>query len=281
MARTQSKGNYLEFGKYVTTETPIALTIAGSDSSSGTGLQADLKTFTAAEVYGLTVATAVVAENPLEVRLIEPVSTVVLEAQLDLLFACYPIASVKTGMLPNAEQITVITKHLETWKSSHPNGNLVVDPIIQSSTGSPLIKPGALTCLVDQLLPMADLITPNIPEAKTLLGAETTDPEKLGSDLAARFDAAALLKGGHGSSNTTASDLLITEDGITCYETNRIPGGHRLHGTGCTLSAAITAYLAQGNALEDAVAHGKAYITNAISHAFHWGPDLAALGRPR
>ncbi|MDB4491655.1 bifunctional hydroxymethylpyrimidine kinase/phosphomethylpyrimidine kinase [bacterium] len=280
MARTHSKGNYRESGKYVTSETPIALTIAGSDSSGGAGLQADLKAFTAVGVYGLTAATAVVAETPLEVRLIEPASIAMLDAQLDLLFASYPISAVKTGMLPNEDQISAIAKHVGSWKSFHPEGNLVVDPIIQSSTGTPLIKPGALECLEHQLLPMADLITPNIPEAQTLLSAETAEPKGLGCALATRFGTSVLLKGGHGSSETTVSDLLVTVDGATEYETERIPGGHRLHGTGCTLSAAITAYLAYGRTLEDAVAQGKDYVTKAISQAYHWSSDLSALAAP-
>ena len=281
MARTQSKGNSRGSGKRITSETPVALTIAGSDSSAGAGLQADLKAFTAIGVYGLTVVTAVVAESPLEVRLIEPVSTAMLDAQLDVLFASYPIAAVKTGMLPNEDQISMIAKHVASWKSSHPTGNLVVDPIIQSSTGNPLIEPGALEGLKSQLLPLADLLTPNIPEARTLLEVETTDSEKLGNDLSARFDTAVLLKGGHGPSETTALDLLVTHHGTTAYETARLPGGHHLHGTGCTLSSAIAAYLARGSALEDAVANGKEYVTKAISQAYQWDSNLSALGVPR
>ena len=281
MARTQSKTNYRDSGKCITSETPIALTIAGSDSSGGAGLQADLKTFTSLGVCGLTAVTAVVAESSLEVRLIEPVSIVMLEAQLDILFATYPIAAVKTGMLPTEEQISVIAKHMASWKSDYPKGGLVVDPIIHSSTGTPLIEPGAMKCLERELLPLADLITPNIPEAQSLLNTETAEAKELGSGLAAKFDSSILLKGGHGSSKTMASDLLMTATGITLYETERIPGGHRLHGTGCTLSAAITAYLAQGIALEDAVALGKEMVAKAISQAYCWGPDLTALASPR
>ena len=280
MARTQSEGNYRESGKCITSETPVALTIAGSDSSGGAGLQADLKAFTTIGVYGLTVATAVVAETPLEVRLIEPVSTEMLDAQLDILFATYPIAAVKTGMLPTEEHIAVIAQHLATWKSSHRDGHLVVDPIIQSSTGTALIKPGALERLEQELLPLADLITPNIPEAETLLGGTKHESATLGSNLAARYHTAVLLKGGHALSDTTAVDLLVTSHGTTAYETDRLPGGHSLHGTGCTLSSAIAAYLAQGNPLEDAVAYGKGYVTQAITEAYHWDLNLAALGVP-
>ena len=280
MARTQSEGNYRESGKCITSETPVALTIAGSDSSGGAGLQADLKAFTTIGVYGLTAATAVVAETPLEVRLIEPVSTEMLDAQLDILFSTYPIAAVKTGMLPTEEHIAVIAHHLANWKSSHRDSDLVVDPIIQSSTGTPLIKPGALERLEQELLPLADLITPNIPEAKTLLGGTKNDSDTLGSDLAARYHTAVLLKGGHATSGTTAVDLLVTGHGTTAYESDRLPGGHSLHGTGCTLASAIAAHLAQGNPLEDAVAYGKGYITEAISQAHYWDSDLAALGIP-
>lgn len=276
MATIQSLGNYRESGEFIIPESPVALTIAGSDCSAGAGIQADLKTFTSLGVYGLTAVTAVVAETCREVRLIEPASTAMLEAQLDLLLSTYPIAAIKTGMLPNEAHIDVIAQAIAAWKARTPSGQLVVDPIIRSSTGVALISEGAQQALQSRLLPLANLITPNLAEARALC-EDAISQEDLGRALMDHYGSCVLLKGGHADDVAQAIDTLHTPTGATCYETERIPGGHDLHGTGCTLSAAITAHLAMGRALEDAVGEAKAYLTAAISQAHVWESDLRAL----
>lgn len=276
MATNQSLGNYRDSGEFIIPETPLVLTIAGSDSSAGAGIQADIKTFSSLGVYGLTAVTAVVAETSREVRLIEPVSTAMLESQLDLLLATYPIAAIKTGMLPNEEHIQVIAHALEAWKARTPSGKLIVDPIIRSSTGVALISTTAEQALQSRLLPIATLMTPNLPEARAL-SEDSVSQEDLGPALMERYGINVLMKGGHADDEAWAIDILHTPTGTTRFEAERLPGGHQLHGTGCTLSAAIAAHLAKGMALEDAIAESKAYLTTAIGQAHVWESDLQAL----
>ena len=277
MARTQSQGNETDRGTFVTPHTPIGLTIAGSDSCAGAGIQADLKTFTALGVYGLTAVTAVVAETPSTVTQIEPVTATLLEAQLELLFDTYPIMAAKTGLLPDPDQIERLCHLLPTWKRRDPSARLVVDPIVVASSGKTLIAREALAAMKRLLLPMADLITPNRWEAEALLGDGGKNLPVLVESLATEYETAVLLKGGHSQDPKRATDLLWTEHGLTEFSASRLPSGHDLHGTGCTLSAAITAALAKGRALEDAVAEGKDYVTRCIQGAHRWD-GVSALG---
>lgn len=268
--------------RFVIPETPVVLSIAGSDCSAGAGLQADLKVFTALKTYGLTAVSAVVAETPLCVERIDPVAPDLLASQLKLLLATYPVAAAKTGMLPTAKGIARIAPLLQHWKSRNPSARLVVDPIIHSSTSRPLIEPAALERLTDELFPLADLITPNEPEALALAGDGTkldscSSRLTLARSLFDRFEVPVLLKGGHAEGSEQSSDLLVTGESVTEFSVARLPKGHRLHGTGCTLSAAITAYLGKRRLLEDAVAAAKSLTTQCLRNALRWD-DIAALG---
>ncbi len=282
MARTQSHGNLLDSDTFVTPDTPIGLSIAGSDCCGGAGIQADLKTFTAFDVYGLTAVTAVVAETPNKIEEIEPLSAQLVETQVRILLESYSVGVIKTGMLPSSGQIERIALLVASWKRASPGAKLVVDPVIAASSADRLMDDEALRTMEECLLPLADLVTPNQSEAHALLGRSLdldADPESTIRDLVQKFGAAVLLKGGHAGDRDPhrATDLLMTREGqLTEYSAPRIPNGHRLHGTGCTLSSAIAAGLAKGNDLEDAVAAAKAFITVSIEHAHHW-PTLSAL----
>lgn len=282
MARRQSTGKIFESETVVIPDTPVGLTVAGSDCCAGAGIQADLKAFTALGVYGLTAITAVVAETPHEVRRIIPMPADFIESQLRLLFDAYPVMAAKTGLLPGSEQIIRIATLLRTWKQGFPQARLVVDPVMVASSDDRLMSRESAAVLEETLLPLADLLTPNRPEAAVLLGEDgkrKTRPREVAEALAEKFHTAILLKGGHADDPQSAMDLLVTENGVTEFSAPRIPGGHTLHGTGCTLSAAITASLAKGAALEEAVADGKAFVTACIQRAHHW-EGVSALGLP-
>ncbi|MDD5348879.1 MAG: bifunctional hydroxymethylpyrimidine kinase/phosphomethylpyrimidine kinase [Chthoniobacteraceae bacterium] len=245
---------------------PAALSIAGSDSSAGAGAQADLKTFTALGVYGLTAVTCVVAEVPGKVSAIAPVPPEVVGEQIRLCLAAFPVMAVKTGMLHSAAVVEAVRAALEP---SRPL--LVVDPVMVATSGAPLLEPEAVAAYKDLLFPLAALVTPNLPEAAALWGAPVGDLEAMrraGRDLCARHGCAFLLKGGHLAGE--AADLLVTPEGEErVFRAPRI-ADVSTHGTGCTLSAAIAAGLASGKPLADAVACAKAFVTRAIAGSFRW-----------
>jgi hydroxymethylpyrimidine/phosphomethylpyrimidine kinase len=251
------------------TPAPVALTIAGSDCSAGAGLQADLKTFSARGVYGLTAVTCVVAEVPGKVTRIHPVDLDNLADQLRLLFLSFPVAAVKTGMLYSREVIELVAHTLHSLPQPPP---LVVDPVMVATSGDALVKDEAVLAYQSLLFPLATLITPNLDEASVLLGARIARPEHLrpaADALRCRFGCAVLLKGGHLRSKV-ALDVLRDDDGFADYKAPFVPGVST-HGTGCTFSAAITAGLANGKSLRQAAGDGKKYVTRAISQSFRWG----------
>lgn len=260
-------------------ESPVVvLTIAGSDCSAGAGLQADLKTFSSFGLHGLTAVTAVVAETPFEVRDISPISPAVLQEQLELLLATYPVTAVKTGMLGSSPHVVAVSEILEA--AALP---LVVDPVMVASTGSSLMSDDALDTYRGRLLPLATVLTPNLPEAMVLLDEPSDSaapPEELAERLASRFGTAALLTGGHAPAGSFCVDLLAHNGELERFESPwlDLPSGH---GTGCTLSAAITAGLALGGALPDAVATAKQFVSAALENALRWttadGRELIAL----
>ena len=253
---------------------PVALTIAGSDNSAGAGIQADLKTFTALGVYGLTAITCVVAEVPGKVSAIAPVPPEVVCEQIRLSMAAYPVAAVKTGMLHSRAILEAVCDALE---SATPNGRdagrpaLVIDPVMIATSGAALLEPGAIEIYRERLFPLATLVTPNLDEVAVLLGrpvSTVNEMREAGRELCGRFGPAFLVKGGHLKGD--AVDLLVTPEGqITEFTAPRVPGV-ATHGTGCTFSAAITAGLARGLALSDAVASGKHFVTHAIATHFRW-----------
>jgi len=240
-----------------------ALSIAGTDPSGGAGIHADLKTFAAHGVYGMAAVTAIVAQNTVGVTAIEKVSPQILEAQLDAVFGDIFPDAVKIGMVPDAELIRITASALKKWKAR----NVVIDTVMASTGKKPLIDAGAETVLARELLPLARVITPNIPEAEVLCGFRivTRDDMVLAAKTIARLTGAAiLLKGGH--LEGSCDDLLLEGEDLRWYSAPRIET-RNTHGTGCTLSSAIAANLALGLLLPEAVARAKEYLSEAILRA--------------
>jgi hydroxymethylpyrimidine kinase/phosphomethylpyrimidine kinase len=238
-----------------------ALTIAGSDSGGGAGIQADLKTFAALGVHGVSAITCITAQNPREVRSIQPIDPGIVRDQIEAVFAELPPAAAKTGMLFSAEIIHAVCDVLED--AGVP---VVVDPVMISTSGARLLRDDAVEALGDRLLPLAELMTPNLPEAEFLLGRTIRTLDELRTaarDFHAHYGCAALLKGGH-LPGAQAIDFFYDGESELMLESERIRGVST-HGTGCTYSAAITAYRALGQSLPKAVAAAKEYITQAIA----------------
>ncbi len=245
---------------------PIALTIAGSDSSGGAGIQADLKTFTALGVYGASVLTALTAQNTKGVQGVLPVEPSFVVQQIRSVMSDLDVGAAKTGMLANAAVIDAVV----TTLGEFPELPVVVDPVMVATSGDVLLEAEAIDAVRQRLLPFARLVTPNLPEAARLLEttmAETeAEIEGQGREICKRFGCkAVLMKGGHGT-GVDAVDLLIEGEGATLrLASPRIDTPHT-HGTGCTLSAAIAALLATGADLSEAVQRAKAFIHEAITH---------------
>jgi len=246
--------------------TAIALTIAGSDSSGGAGIQADLKTFAAHQVYGASVIVALTAQNTTGVSAIHAVPGDFVTQQMDATFADLDIAAVKIGMLATVEVIKTVAAGLKRHKAR----NIVLDPVMVAASGSRLLEENAVEAIKTELFPLATLITPNLPEAAALLGtsmAETEDAiDEQAVRLAALGAANVLIKGGHGSGDTSTDLLLLAGGTRQRFNAPRYQT-RNTHGTGCTLSSAIAANLAKGLALPEAVGHAKTYITAAIAAA--------------
>ncbi len=257
---------------------PVALTIAGSDSSAGAGIQADLKTFTALGVYGLTAITCVVAEIPGKVSRIGSVKAELVRDQIRVLAKSFPIAAIKTGLLCSAEIVQAVAEAIVDL----PHIPLVIDPVMIATSGDPLLRPAAIKIYEKKLFPRATLITPNLDEAARLLGRKIEDREsmkKAAQDLARKYRVSILLKGGH-FPGKRAIDVLYTHGKLIEFARPFIPGV-ATHGTGCTYSAAITAGLASDFTLEQAIARAKKFVTLAIARHFRWesrsGKTLQAL----
>jgi hydroxymethylpyrimidine/phosphomethylpyrimidine kinase len=252
--------------------TTVALTIAGSDSSAGAGVQADLKTFSALGVYGLTAVTCVVAEAPGKVSRIEPVSAALVREQIEVLFVSFPIAAMKTGLLCSGEIILAVARAL-AGMARHTGKNipLVVDPVMVATSGDQLLGAGAVELYEKQLFPLATLITPNLDEAARLLGEKIKDQqsmEKAAKALARKYGASILLKGGH-LLGSKATDVFFHRGKIAKF-TAPFVRGVATHGTGCTYSAAITAGLANGLSLEASIKRAKKFVTASIRQHFRW-----------
>ena len=258
---------------------PVVLTIAGSDCSAGAGIQADLKTFASLGVFGLTALTCAVAETPLEVQEIFEFPPEFLSRQIRLLGESYPIAAIKTGLLPSAAHVRAAAECLREIREKTAFF-LVVDPVMVASTGAGLMKSEAIPSLENELFPLATLLTPNLEEAGTLLNRRISREEELADaaeELWRRYRVPVLLKGGH-LSGETALDYLLEEPGKSyLFRTERIAGA-QTHGTGCTLSAAITAWLARGESLPAAVEHGKQFVTEAIRRHHLWQGGKGEIG---
>lgn len=244
---------------------PIALTIAGSDSSGGAGIQADLKTFSALGVYGASVVTALTAQNTRGVTAIHDVPDDFIAAQMDAVFTDLDVKAVKIGMLSRPGAIRAVADGL----ARHRARPVVLDPVMIAASGARLLSDDSLADLKTRLIPSADLITPNLPEAAALLGTamarDEDDMRRQGEALLALGARAVLMKGGHGE-GPESIDLLVTPDGFTRYSAPR-HATRNTHGTGCTLSSAVAAGLASGLDLMESVQQAKAYITGAIAAA--------------
>lgn len=248
--------------------TPVALTIAGSDSSGGAGIQADLKTFAALGVYGASAITALTAQNTRAVTAIHAVPADFVRAQIDAVFSDLDVGAVKIGMVGQLAAIEAIAEALQHWSPRH----VVLDPVMVATTGKRLLAPDAIDGLRTKLIPLASLITPNLPEAAALLNEPLAEGEAAieaqGKRLLAFGCPAVLIKGGHGQGNESI-DTLVRAGGTLALPAPRI-ATENTHGSGCSLSSAIAAELAKGAALETAVRNAKAFVSAAIAAADHF-----------
>ncbi|WP_252177387.1 bifunctional hydroxymethylpyrimidine kinase/phosphomethylpyrimidine kinase [Endozoicomonas sp. 4G] len=251
----------------MTNETPIALTIAGSDSGGGAGIQADLKAFSALGAYGCSVITALTAQNTQGVQGIFDIEPAFIRAQLDSVFSDLAIKAVKVGMLSQPQVITAVADTL----THHRPAYLVVDPVMVATSGDVLLQQAAIETLKQSLLPKASLITPNLHEAAVLLDRPMPENQDqmiaMVEPLLALGSRAVLLKGGHlGGNHDKAVDFYHDGTSLHRLESNWIKTSNT-HGTGCTLSSAITALLARGYTMSEAIPEAKKYIAQAIAHA--------------
>lgn len=250
-----------------------ALTIAGSDCSGGAGIQADLKTFAAHRVYGMSVITALTAQNTVGVQSILDVTTEMVREQIDAVFTDILPDAVKIGMVSVEETIHVISEGLKKYQPKY----IVLDPVMVSTSGFHLLSPSAIQALKDELLPLATVITPNLKEAEVLCGhsIETENDILSAMDIISGLTPAAILiKGGHSLGN--ADDYLYDDGTIIRFQGERIENDNT-HGTGCTLSSAITSYLALGESLHTSIEKAKAYITGALEQDFDLGSGSGPL----
>jgi hydroxymethylpyrimidine/phosphomethylpyrimidine kinase len=253
---------------------PRALTIAGSDSGGGAGIQADLKTFSALGVYGMSAITSVTAQNTVTVTGVHDLPAAFVAEQIDDVCGDIGVDAAKTGMLSNEAIIEAVADAITR------NGiqNLVVDPVMVAKSGDALLQEAAQSALIERILPLAHIVTPNVPEAEVLSGIEIeseTDLRAAAEVIHAKGPHYVLMKGGH-LDTSEATDFLFDGDSLTSFTAPRI-ATKNTHGTGCTFSAAITAYLARGLSVSRAVAEAKAYLQRAIESSFDLGQGHGPL----
>ena len=248
---------------------PTALTIAGSDSGGGAGIQADLKAFEAHGVFGMSVVTAVTAQNSHSVTAIHDIPVAVVAAQIDAVAEDFPVGAVKTGMLASPEIVAAVAEGIE----QHSLGPVVVDPVMVSKSGDALLAPEAVGAVAERLIPLATLVTPNAHEAARLAGFDvrTLDDARRAADAILRLGpGAVLIKGGHLDGESEAVDVLMWADGESVFREARVDTPHT-HGTGCTYASAIAANLARGLGLAEAVQRARSHLQQAILHAVPLG----------
>ncbi len=246
------------------------LTIAGSDSCGGAGIQADLKTFSAHGVYGMSAITAITAQNTQGVFAVQDINPEIIEAQIDAIFQDIKVHGVKIGMVSQIETIKAIGKKIKQYNPP----NVVVDPVMISKSGYDLLKPEAKATLIKELIPLAKLITPNLPEAEAITGRkiDTLEDMKVAAREIYKMGVEnVLIKGGHLPDR--AVDVLYDGEGFTFYEMDRIDTKNT-HGTGCTLSSSIAANLGKGQDIKTALKNSKEYITLAIKHSIELGKGV-------
>jgi hydroxymethylpyrimidine/phosphomethylpyrimidine kinase len=253
-------------------KTPVALTIAGSDSGGGAGIQADLKTFAALGVHGATAIACLTAQNPARVLAVEACAPQMLRRQLDAVFQELRPSAIKTGMLFSSENICEVAGWLDG--KAIP---VVVDPVMVSTSGANLLRPGALEVLKEKLLPRATLMTPNLPEAEILTAHKIFSMEEMEAaahKIHSQFGCAVLLKGGHRRNSRRATDIFFDGKTRLVLSAPFVKGVHP-HGTGCVYSAAICAALAKGRSMRQAVQIGKRFVTRAIQNSYQIGRHFA------
>lgn len=251
------------------TRIPTALSIAGSDPSGGAGVQADLKAFSALGCYGMAALTALTAQNTRGVSAVHVPPAEFVRAEIDAIFDDIAVDAVKIGMLANGEIVRAVADALAHWKPRC----IVLDPVLVATSGDSLGAPDVVDSMLAHLLPLATIVTPNLPEIARLTGLPTphgdADMRRASENLIARGARAVLVKGGH-LDQGEALDLLVTPDGVEAFTAPRIDT-RNTHGTGCTLSSAIAACLARGMALREAVGEAKRYLTHALAAADELG----------
>ncbi|WP_085833068.1 bifunctional hydroxymethylpyrimidine kinase/phosphomethylpyrimidine kinase [Clostridium merdae] len=243
------------------------LTIAGSDCSGGAGIQADLKTFSAHGTFGMSVIVSVVAENTSEVIDVQDITPDMIAKQIDAVFQDIGTDAVKVGMLSKSDCMLAVAKKLKEYKPK----NVVIDPVMLAKNGCPLMQPDSMDTLIREILPLADLLTPNIPEAETITGMSIHSPqdmERAAKQIYAMGAKNVLVKGGHAEGD--ALDILFDGENFYRFCEERIHTNNT-HGTGCTYSSAIASNLALGYSMEEAVKRAKAYVTTAIRHSLQIG----------
>jgi len=246
---------------------PVVMTIAGSDSGGGAGIQTDLKTFTALKTFGTTAITCITAQNPCAVKGILPIAKNMVKLQIDTVCEGFHVVAAKTGMLFSVEIIRTVAKTLKARRIKH----LVVDPVMISTSGAALLKESAVNALCKELLPMAEVITPNLDEAGKLYGKRLSsldDMKEAARFLGKKYDVACVVKGGHLSQKTGRGkgkvvDVLYQSDKITEFWTDRVRA-KTTHGTGCRFSSALTAYLANGISLPKAVGLSQRFVAGTL-----------------
>ncbi|MCP1103296.1 hydroxymethylpyrimidine/phosphomethylpyrimidine kinase [Aequitasia blattaphilus] len=244
-----------------------ALSIAGSDCSGGAGIQADLKTFSAHGVFGMSVITSVVAENTSRVIDIQDITPDIIEKQIDAVFEDIPPDAVKIGMLSQVDTMLAVAKKIHEWDMT----NIVIDPVMYAKNGCPLMAPDSIDTLISRIIPFAYMLTPNIPEAEKIAEIEIHSIEdmKRGAKIIHEMGCTSvLIKGGHSVGDAT--DVLFDGKDFYSYTSPRIQTKNT-HGTGCTYSSAIASNLALGHPVNKAVENGKAYVTTAIRHSLAIG----------
>ena len=253
----------------------VALTIAGSDSSGGAGIQADLKTFAAHGVYGVSAITAVTAQNTQVVSAVQVLKPATVLSQIGAIITDFSVAALKTGMLANATIVETVARAIRSANL----GPLVVDPVMVAKSGDRLLDERALAALANDLLPLAALVTPNLPEAEVLAGmtVKTLDDQREAARRIVGLGArAVVVKGGHAGSAEIV-DVLFDGRAFTEFRAERVPGTS-IHGTGCTFSAAITAQLALGRGILEAIPLAQAYVAKAIRNAPGLGSGHGPMG---
>ncbi|MEF1280318.1 bifunctional hydroxymethylpyrimidine kinase/phosphomethylpyrimidine kinase [Vibrio fortis] len=250
----------------ISSSTPIVLTIAGSDSGGGAGIQADIKAMSATGSFACSVITAITSQNTQGVSAIFPIPLDHVASQLDAVFSDLNVVAVKVGMLADSNIIKVVADKINQYQPKY----LVIDPVMVATSGDLLLEQSAISTLKEALIPLADIITPNLPEGAALTGkpvpASEADMQDMVEELRSLGAKAVLLKGGHLEQDENSNDLLILPASTALISAKRFPTKNT-HGTGCTLSSAIASYLAQGNELTQSVELGKRYISDAIAHA--------------